>query len=147
MNNENWYIELHNLTIQVSENSTIKDTASDQVNDFKDHMSNFLTQVKLFQMHSEQEQKKPENIVVFSTIYQKLLNGLTRLLLACPDPDESIGRFDYGKQQKEHTEQIESLTKLYEFVEECYVDLVTANPALPISYNGYPKIKLTDSNG
>lgn len=67
-----------------------------------------------------------------ASYYVLVVEGLSMLMMACPDPETALGWFDYQKQYKSRVKQLENLTILLDWQQSIYLAIVDRVPELPV---------------
>lgn len=130
---ETGFLNINTVLTQVITNSQLNDETPNKLKALEQQLRSFLIHVNEYQLndHSEPQFSK-QQAVPFSQQYSSLLSGLSQLYLACLDPEEVRGRFDYGKERRKRTQQQQNVIQLYHFVQKFYLELVKQHPYLPI---------------
>ncbi|WP_298769923.1 hypothetical protein [uncultured Shewanella sp.] len=130
---ETGFLNINTVLTQVITNSQLNDENPNKLKPLEQQMRSFLIRVNEYQLNDHVDpQLLKQQAIQFSQQYLCLLSGLSQVYLACLDPEEVRGRFDYGKERRKRTQQQQDVIQLYHFVQKFYIELVKQHPYLPI---------------
>ncbi|BFT29930.1 hypothetical protein D210916BOD24_11060 [Alteromonas sp. D210916BOD_24] len=85
------------------------------------------------------------SLEALSRNYSLTYDGLSKLMMACPDPDEALGWFDYRKQYKSRALQLKRITVLLDWHQSIYMVFVNLVPELPVPWIAAESFNLSNT--